>query len=256
MSKKTRIYSILRSLPIPGLVLGCIFVAGSAQAVLPVIDPGHISTTYTSWLGQWSKEAAQWAKEGQRWMQQYQHMQQQLIQLQGFMSTSMPMTGDFKERDEIYGMEQCGGDGSTIDWSEVIAPDMNGDITDQQLKICQKTVLAKNKQYNETVRMLKKLRERGAEFKQIETRRGAVGSNQGKLEANDNDVSRFNTRMQMDLDYWQATMKAYDSYIVSMNQDQERLANQALKGPSRVFGTVMQGVALKAALKGARSRDR
>ena len=41
-----------------------------------------------------------------------------------------------------------------------------------------------------------------------------------------------------------------------LQQDQQRLAIQALNGKKRVFGTVAQGVTLKAALRALKERDR
>ena len=85
----------------------------------------------------------------------------------------------------------------------------------------------------------------------------SVGDSQGNLEANDNDVARLSAGMQMELDYWEATLAGYDSYISLLRSDQQRLALLALNGnQSDVWGTVTQGAVLKGALEAAESRDR
>ena len=57
-----------------------------------------------------------------------------------------------------------------------------------------------------------------------------VGENPGALEANSNEAQRFVIRTKMDLDYWQARMRAYDDYILALQNDQSRLARRALEG--------------------------
>jgi hypothetical protein len=238
------------------LALACAISAGSANAVIPVEDIPHTIQNIITQLGTQAKHVAEYSAQAQRWAQQYQHMQQQLIRLEGFMTASMSMPDSFEERPDDHGIEQCGGDGSVTSWAERFIPDPNGEITSQQLKVCQKLVQAENRKYNETVKVLKDLRDRAAEFQTIEGRRRAVGSSEGNMDVNDNDVARFSTRVQMDLEYWQAMMTAYDSYIGLLNSEQQRLAIAAMRGKKKVLGTVVQGVVLKGALETARSRDR
>ncbi len=52
----------------------------------------------------------------------------------------------------------------------------------------------------------------------------------------------------MDLDYWQAQMKAYDAYIVALKDDQSRLARRALDGNKNILGQVIQAGVLAGAL--------
>jgi len=86
----------------------------------------------------------------------------------------------------------------------------------------------------------------------VEKQRNKVGTSQGALAANDNEVQRFVARNAMDVDYWQAQMKAYDSYILGLKDDQSRLARRALRGDKdsllAPLGQLVQAVTLKAAL--------
>ncbi|KAB7772759.1 hypothetical protein CEK65_20395, partial [Xanthomonas sp. LMG 12459] len=75
-------------------------------------------------------------------------------------------------------------------------------------------------------------------------------SSQGALAANDNEVRRFAAQNAMDLDYWNAQMKAYDSYIVALKDDQSRLARRALNGnKDDLLGQVVQAGVLAGALQ-------
>lgn len=253
--------------PFTGLVMAGALLAGSANAQWVVTDPTH---TMQTWIGhmmtrmegymQRYQDQAEYLQQAQRWVQSYQHMQQQLIQVQGFMAASMPMTDQFESHTDDYGMQdRCPGTTGSLNLQSLwqsFSPDVNGEVTEQQLQICQKIVLSENAKYNETVKLLRKMRDRTNEFAEIQGRRSQVGTSQGLLEANESDVSRFTTQTQMDLDYWQAMMTAYDSYIGLLNQDQQRLANAALNGKRTVWGTVVQGAALEGALRTLKQRDR
>jgi hypothetical protein len=97
--------------------------------------------------------------------------------------------------------------------------------------------------------MLRTLMQRNQQFQSIEAQRDLVGDSQGALAANDNEAQRFLIRTSMELDYWQARMRAYNDYIESLKWDQTRLAKRALAGKkTSVVGEVVQAAALKAAL--------
>lgn len=207
-----------------------------------------------------TQDYSEYGLEAKRWYDKYLHMQQQLIKLQGFTASMGPMTEQFARRAEDYAMtESChGSDGglSLAALKQEFGIDLNGDIQEQQVQLCERIVLAENAKYNETVDMLKRLRKRSDELKKIEQGRSNVGDSQGNLEANDNDVARFSAGMQMDLEYWEAMLAGYDSYIGLLRMDQQRLALRAMDGSSKPWGTVIQGAVLKAALETAGTRDR
>lgn len=244
------------------LALVCVVSAGSANALVLVEDLPHTIQNIITQLGTQAKHVAEYSAQAQRWAQQYQHMQQQLIKLQAFMSISQtPMTDNFQERAEDYGMaEACpSADGGSplADFGRWLAPDMEGDIVPQQQTICRYIVTAENRKYNETVKLLRSLRQHAQQWQQIEKQRMTqVGASEGALAANENNVNRFTTQLQQDLDYWQAMMTAYDSYIGLLNVEQQRLAERAMRGKHDILGTVVQGAVLKGALEAARSRDR
>ena len=223
---------------------------------VPVID-------FINWIQNYLQQyqaTSEYSEEAKRWYDSYQHMQQQLIKLKGFTASMGPMADQFSRRADDYGMtESCRGSKGGLSLSALkqgLGIDPDGDIQRQQLQICERIILAENAKYNETVDMLKRLRKRADELQQIEQDRAGVGDSQGNLQANDNDVARFSTGMQMELEYWEAMLAGYDSYIGLLRMDQQRLALRAMDGSSKPWGTVIQGAVLKAALETAGTRDR
>lgn len=225
--------------------------ATDASAQLLVEDPVNL----TAQLQQIAKDAAEFGNQAKRWSDTYNHYQQQLIKVQRLNFNSSQMADTFPLRPDDYGMEDmCPGDGGGVrermtGLLRQIAPKMDGNIVEEQKSICQRMVLAENAKYNESVRMLKTLIQRNQQFQLIEAQRDDANSSQGALAANDNEAQRFMVRTTMDLDYWQARMKAYNDYIESLKWDQSRLAKRALQGNrGSLMGQVVQAAALKAAL--------
>jgi len=218
-----------------------------AQAQLVVTDPGNLGIAIKDFVD----KAFQYGEQAKRWTSQYDHYRQQLIKLQQLQMQQSAMRDDFPERDPSYGMDDiCPGPRSEGLGGAMSAfnPQLDSDVVAEQRRLCQRMVLADNAKYNESVRMLKQLIQRNREFSQVEGQRGQVGESQGKLAANDNETQRFMVRTRMDLDYWQARMKAYDDYIVALQKDQTRLARRALEGKrSGGIGKVVQSEAIKSA---------
>ena len=246
----------------PALVLTLVTSFANAQVATAEVGPNLVQSilnqinNYT----QSAQDYSEYGLEAKRWYDKYQHMQQQLIKLKGFTASMGPMSEQFSRRAEDYGMtDSCRGSDGGLNLSALkqgFGIDLNGDIRQQQLRLCERIVLAENAKYNETVDMLQRLRKRSDELKQIESSRSHVGESQGNLEANDNDVARFSAGMQMDLEYWEAMLAGYDSYVGLLRMDQQRLAARAMEGTTKPWGTVMQGAVLKSALEAAGNRDR
>lgn len=243
---------------------GLVLATSLAEAQVATVEVGpSLIQTILNQINNYTQSAQDYSEyglEAKRWYDKYQHMQQQLIRLEGFTASMGPMADQLSRRSDDYGMTiTCRGSRGGVALSVLkaaIGLDLDGDIQEQQLQLCERIVLAENAKYNETVDMLKRLRVRAEEFQQIEQGRASVGDSQGNLEANDNDVARFSTGMQMELDYWEAMIAGYDSYIDLLRVDQQRLAMQAMKGPQNAWGNVIQGAALKSALEAAGTRDR
>ncbi|MFK3648942.1 hypothetical protein ACI2IY_10965 [Lysobacter enzymogenes] len=230
------------------VLAGALAFAPAAQAQLVVTDPGNLGLAIEDMI----EKGVEYGKEAARWTQQYNHYKQQLIKVQQLQMQQSSMRDDFPERDPNYGMEDICPGGGREGGAGVFGafnPQLDSDLVAEQRRLCQRMVLADNAKYNESVRMLKQLIRRNQEFSNVENQRNQVGENQGNLAANDNEAQRFMVRTRMDLDYWQARMKAYDDYIVALQKDQSRLARRALEGKRKGgIGEVIQSQAIKGAL--------
>ena len=232
--------------------LMAVLCAGQAGAQMIVSDPDN----YAAKLQQIAKDAAEFGKNAQRWQETAGHYQQQLIKLQRLNFGQARMEDSFPPRPQDYGMEEmCPGpdrglrDQLSSAFRQAM-PKLDGNVVDEQQAICQRLVYAVNAKYNESVSMLRTLMQRSREFALIETQRDGVRNSPGALAANDNEAYRFVARNQLELDYWQARMKAYDDYVASLKWDQARLARRALQGKKGTLdGVVPSGVIKSALLK-------
>jgi len=225
-------------------------LCGQAKAQYIVKDPFGLMAK----MEQISKDAAEFGKNAERWKSTADHYQQQLIKLQRLNFGQAQMEDSFAMRPLDYGMDDtCSGPGKGIKDQLVgafkqLAPQLDGNVVNEQLVICQRMVYAENRKYNDSVTMLKTLLKRSTEFSQIEQQRDGVSNSQGALAANDNEAYRFVARNQLDLDYWQARMKAYDDYIAALKADHARLAKRALQGKKGGGNGLVPSDALSSAL--------
>src|SRR3546814_13222776 len=74
------------------------------------------------------------------------------------------------------------------------------------------------------------------------------------MTGSNNDISRLAARGSMDMDYFRIAMITYDGFIASLRSDQQDLALAAMRGKRTPWGSVAQGVTLKAALEIKHSR--
>ncbi len=213
-------------------LLLCALWAGRADAQLITKDPFGLAAKFQ----QIQKDAAEFQKTSQRWQETAQHYQQQAIRLQRLSFQQGAMEDSFPPRPLDYGMQDlCPGPGRGIRDQLTKAfrqamPQLDGNVVAEQMAICQRMVYAQNHKYNESVAMLRSLMQRSREFAQIERQREQVAGSQGALAANDNEAYRFLARNQLELDYWQARMRAYDDYIAALKADHTRLAQRAMRG--------------------------
>lgn len=244
---KNRRLSRLGAALIPAVFVIAQTIAPPARAQLVVTDPGNLGIAIKDLFD----KVFQYGEQAKRWTSQYTHYKQQLIKLHQLQMQQSSMRDDFAERDPAYGMEDiCPGAAreGISGAMRAFNPQLDSDLVAEQGRLCQRMVLADNAKYNESVRMLKQLIQRNQEFSQVEGQRNQVGESQGNLAANDNETQRFMVRTRMDLDYWQARMKAYDDYIVALQKDQARLARRALQGKRGGAGQIIKTEAIKSAL--------
>lgn len=231
------------------VALTCCLASGPVQSVGGIVhDP--IQT---------ARHLAEFREQIARWRATAAHYQQQLIRLRGMDFTPTAMNETFPEVPLDYGVEEAcrkNGEGVIGAISDFFRPDADAEILDQQLAICKRIVKAENLKYNETVRFLNNMRLRQNALSSIDIARGGVGSEQGKLNAINYDLDRYEKSTRMDHDRWSAMIVAYDNYIGSLNKFQRRLAERALKGKQPdMFNAVIQGAVLKETLRQMRDSN-
>nr|WP_278185453.1 hypothetical protein [Xanthomonas translucens] len=179
---------------VAGLLLACGLFFGQANAQVLVNDNMSMGKA----IQEYTKQAERFNETRKQYTQELGHYKQQLISLPRLNLGESTMPDNFEERPQDYGLEDtCPGAKITglkglLDKFKSLAPNYEGDMVEEQLKICARMVLAQNAQYNESVRMLKRLIQRNTQFnKQVQPQRDSGGTSQGALAANDNEVHRF-----------------------------------------------------------------
>jgi len=249
------------------LALACALMATNANAQLAVADFPHTIQAYITHLTRLQQQVTTYQSQIQHYVQQVTHMQQQLISIGGLPDVSMPMTDNFDIREPNYGMEAAcpGADGSisVASMAQAFPLDLAGKIKEQQGKICQRMVMAKNTQYNEAVKMLKTIREQDQQLQIIARERAQVGTDEGKLAANDNKLRQYLARSSTSMQYSTTVIQAYETYINALKDNQELLTKQAMSGDNgnKTFAEsaaqkFVQGAVLEAALRKLDDRDR
>jgi hypothetical protein len=99
-------------------------------------------------------------------------------------------------------------------------------------------------------------KDRDKELQKIYAERAGISQeNAGALQANNNSLLSMQSRMQMDIQQARSQTEGYDRLLELLREDQRTMANGTLDGGGLASG-VVRGVALRAALKSAKRRDR
>jgi TolA-binding protein len=254
------------SLFVKGILSGALAIVCSSNVqAFTVIDPTQI---YQNGLNSVKEvtEAANQLKEAQK---QLEEAKKHLAKLQGLTNTQMEITDKLEERDINYQMDlYCPGAGNGLFASLKGALTINpgGNIKEEQKKVCQNMVMAKNAQYNEAVKVLKLVKERNKELKAIEDRRQAAinaGGEPGALAAINLDFQQLASRTNLDTQYSNTVIGAYGAYYSALESTQTQLGKSGMSGDtgnktfaSELVGKFVQGAALEAGLQVARTRER
>ena len=235
------------------ILIGATGSASTASATgVPVVDGAHISSTVSSWFGEWGKTAAQWGKEGQQWKQTWDHYMQQLIKMQGLaMTLGMEKGINLEEVDQNTYMvaERCGSGFSVGSLTKVFNINGSGNIYEQQKQICANIQRAENIKYNMTVRFMKEsVPELEKMLRQMEQERNTSNS-QGNVEGATSKAAQMNNDLTLRFQGYESQLRTYDAYVASLQGAQKTLAQGALKGKQSLLGTFVKTAALKGALE-------
>ena len=225
----------------------------------PAVWLNSILTQANTWTQQLESTAA-YIKQAQDIKNQLDHIKAQITRLQTALMLAGFQGDQFAEVDELDGMLQAcpGTQPQLLNIVQLATPNLTGqDVVAKQLELCQRIQLAKNRKYNLTVGLMKRLNELGKEYQRLEsTRMRAASDKQGELNGALANLQSFSAKFDQEMQSYDMRVKTYDNYIAALNDRQQLLARQALESKSGLLGTVMQGVVLKGALQVARERDR
>jgi hypothetical protein len=243
----------------------------NANAMFPDI-PALIQryTTIAQQIQEYTKQLEQYKAD----TEQYTAL---LTKIQGLGSElsllTTGMNSQLKERALTFGIkEKCPSPGggiptlgslmSTIKLNKSASLE---EIKKDQHEICVQITYAQNLKYNESISVMKRMREHANLLKtKIDTSRAAaVGKDESKININTNDLRRLSADLKTSLNYSKAVVKSYDAYISSLNENQAMLTEVAMKGNQGDDGLIaaasrklVQGAVLKGSLKVLAAKDR
>lgn len=235
------------------LSIAALVSAPALAGGVPVIDISHQVNNVVTQIGTRVQEATQFAKDNTQYAREWQQIKDTYTNVSNiFMLQRVPANFDMKERSEMFGLkERCpdAGSGFSIgSMIERVTPDNKKSIQAQQQEICAKIVVIDNRKHNELVKMFKTgaQREKEAQIASQNARNSRTLGDQG---ANVQQLQAIAATSQSDAMTSDGKIRAYDSMIASLKNDQTELARQALKGGNSALGTIIKTSALAGALK-------
>jgi hypothetical protein len=219
-----------------------LLASAPASAQWAVVDLPHTIKTALGWIAQY-----------QQMIETYQTQLEQAASLDRQFEQAL-VTGDayagtpgrreqFQARPLDHGLEgRCG---------QTAAGHRTGP---QQFAYCQAIVETENRRFNVLVDVMETVATRDEELREaLEERQSIAEDEEGKLASNSNRILAIQGQLQNDLQNADAMLGAYDATLSALRDDQSRAGARALGDGTT---SVAQGVALRLALRAARSRER
>jgi len=233
------------------VTVACGMYGGLAKAGLPVFDYTNFTTNFKDYL----EKIAEWQKTMDHYSAQVAFWETQYNKIANLNLDLLQLEQDFKPIDADYGIDvMCpGADTSVIDKvtsSLASIANPNADVVGEQQKICAKVVRIKNRKYNDTVEYLTTLTGDVGSMAKITQLRASLG---GKLNPGDTqglmqETQRYSSKMQLDKERWETSMRQYDSQIKILEDQQVVLSKRALHGKPSLWGTLVNTAVLQGAL--------
>lgn len=240
------------------VTVACGMYGGSAKAGLPVFDYSNFTTNlkdYFEKIAEWKKTVEHYKGVIDHYTAQVAFWETQYNKIASLNLDLLQLEQDFKPIDADYGVDvMCpGASTSVIDKvtsSLVSIANPNADVVGEQQKICVKIVRTKNRKYNDTVQYLTTLGADVGALAKITELRASLG---GKLNPGDTqgivqETQRYSSKMQLDKERWETSMRQYDSQIKLLEDQQIVLSRRALRGKPSLWGTLVNTAVLQGAL--------
>ncbi len=180
--------------------------------------------------------------------------------------TRNPYTGRQKDydlpsnvaREEKYGMKAKCGEEATFSGAEIwkvpALPAENAivgsGLTELNTEICQRLVAAENRRFQQVMNTMSRIKERNDALKALAENRSSIDE-KGEIDANTNNLQLSIADAQVEIQYMQATIAAYDSLIATLKQSQDTVANRTMNGKNEAAEAIRM-TALVAAIEAAK----
>ncbi|MCS3848997.1 hypothetical protein FHY30_003832 [Xanthomonas arboricola] len=265
VSNRVKVNHKLRALV---LVAGCTF-ALNTQAQLVTWDPGNwfenfsqqfqAAAQYLKDNAHDSAEVSQWGKQIAQWGKQIAYWNSTLAKYNPQNFTSLLPGGVKLERvdDNYMVAELCGSDAPSIfsiaGLKEIVVSKIQAamkveDLAAEQAKTCAFIQMLKNKRHNESIDFIEQTSPAMQQDLVTLAAMRMVRFEPGEMSSTMYDLDAMASRMSVMMYSWEVRNKAYDSYIVLMQDKQNALARKSLKGKETLMGSVVKNLALRAAL--------
>lgn len=225
----------------------------SAHAIVPCTPP-LCSSEYTQVMNN-LQLANQYRQQIQQYQQQIEQYRTQLEQYKQMFIQGTAYKPDPSYREDLDARFPARGVNEGVTEICGSAP-KNNPVGPQQFSNCIAKVQTQNRRYNAMRELLKDVAANDKALEEARVERSKIDPQaQGALQANSNKMMSIQSKMQNDVQNGKYTIDAYNQMLEAMNDETARLARQALDREN-LGRTIVQGAALKLALRAARSRDR
>jgi hypothetical protein len=155
-------------------------------------------------------------------------------------------------RDEDYGMEaRCGETKAFAGvelWKVPPLPASGGvgaNLTQLNTEICQRMVAAENRRFQQVLNMMSRIKERNDKLKTMAQNRSGIRE-KGEIDVSTNNLQMSIADAQVEIQYMQATIAAYDSLIATLKQSQDSIADRTLNGKNNAAEEVRKAALIAA----------
>jgi hypothetical protein len=217
--------------------------AEPAAAQWAVVDVPHTVKTALGWVAQYQQMIESYQRQVEQLQTLNKQYEQALVTGAAY-SGSAGVRENFEKRDQDADLASRCGTGPARHSKGV-----------EQYTYCTSIVRTENRRFNALVDMLDVVNDRDEELRAAYAERAGIGpEEEGKLASNTNRILAIQGQLQNDVQSGERLVAAYDTALRALREHHVRLANEALQGGSG--DALVQGVALKLALRAARERDR
>ncbi|MDF4024732.1 hypothetical protein P3W24_07140 [Luteibacter sp. PPL201] len=237
-------------------------VAMPAQGFFAVVtNPTALfqsATQFAEQLAQWQETIEHYQKTLQHYADQAQFWTTQINKLRQLRFATFAARHTFSRIPEDFGVDvECpgaasgGGFGNVLNSAlSTLTPNIDGDVLAQQRDLCVQIVRAKNAKYNYTVDYLDFVKEKTDEILRVQNNLVTkIGTSLGNTQGVTQQLTEFGKTLDVARSSWESNMQQTDIHINMLMTMQGSLSRRALQGSPSPLGSLVNTVALKAALK-------